>query len=213
MSPAFSTNFPTVSRSMCLLVPIRRVCSLLSPSQALLLVVVAGLVLTACGRQTAPDASQTTASIVERYPDSTRKIVELRTGDDSLLERRFYRWTGSLRRVEHGDSVARYMDLHDLDSSRVLKDYLQGRWRNTSASLSNPESNAYYEFDGRSLTFRTPTGESLETIGVKYGANRVLRTEDGMPVTAEVAGFDTVTVTGYTLVRQDTLSAINEDRR
>jgi hypothetical protein len=105
------------------------------------------------------------------------------------------------------------MDLHDLDSARVLRDYLQGRWRNTSASLSDPEANAYYVFDGQSLTFRTPSGESLETIGVDYGSNRVLHTEDGMPVTANIAGFDTVTVTGYTLVRQDTSAGIPEENR
>jgi hypothetical protein len=173
----------------------------------------AGLLLAACGRSAGPDALEPSESVVERYPDSTRKVVEVRAGADSVVERRFYRPTGALRRVERGDSVAGYMDLHDLDSARVLRDYLQGRWRNTSASLSDPEANAYYVFDGQSLTFRTPSGESLETIGVDYGSNRVLHTEDGMPVTANIAGFDTVTVTGYTLVRQDTSAGIPEENR
>jgi hypothetical protein len=172
-----------------------------------------GLLLTACGRSAGPDALEPSESVVERYPDSTRKVVEVRAGADSVVERRFYRPTGALRRVERGDSVAGYMDLHDLDSARVLRDYLQGRWRNTSASLSDPEANAYYVFDGESLTFRTPNGESLETIGVDYGSNRVLHTEDGMPVTANIAGFDTVTVTGYTLVRQDTSAGMPEENR
>jgi hypothetical protein len=179
----------------------------------ILLPLAAGLLLAACGRSAGPDALEPSESVVERYPDSTRKVVEVRAGADSIVERRFYRPTGALRRVERGDSVAGYMDLHDLDSARVLRDYLQGRWRNTSASLSDPEANAYYVFDGESLTFRTPNGESLETIGVDYGSNRVLHTEDGMPVTANIAGFDTVTVTGYTLVRQDTSAGMPEENR
>lgn len=173
-----------------------------SPTLGLLLLIGAAL-LSGCSRSGPPDPASPTESVVARYPDSTRKVVEVRSPTDSLIERRVYRRTGALRRVQRADSTAGYLDLHDVDSARVLRDYLQGRWRNTSASMSNPTANAFYEFDDASLTFRTPSGNKLETIGVSYGTNRVLRTEDGMPVTARIASFDTVTVTGYTLVRQD----------
>ena len=141
--------------------------------------------------------------VVSRYPDSTKKVVEVRTPDDSLLERRVFRPTGALRRVVRGDSVAGYLDLHDPDSARVLKDYLQGRWRNTSIDMSDSEASAFYLFKDESLTFRNPAGRRIETIDVRYDDHRTLVTGDGMPVSADIAHFDTVRVTGYTLVRED----------
>jgi len=179
-----------------------------APVRPVLAALFLAVLLSACSPGSSPPAPEPTETVVSRYPDSTRKVVEVRTPDDSLLERRVYRPTGALRRVLRGDSVARYLELHDPDSARVLKDYLQGQWRNTSVDMSDAEASAYYEFTEESLTFRNPSGRSIETIDVRYNDHRTLVTEDGMPVTADIAHFDTVRVTGYTLVREDsTLSS------
>jgi hypothetical protein len=145
-----------------------------------------------------PDAMQ--ADTVARYPSGAPQMVEVRN-QDSLVERRWYRSTGMVRRVERGDSVTGYLDLHTLDSSRVLRDYMQGRWRNTSADLGNTRASAFYTFSGDTLTFANPKGNPLETIRVDFRPGRLMVTEDGIPAPAEVASFDTVHVTGYTLVR------------
>jgi hypothetical protein len=167
-------------------------------------VLVAALFLPACSSEPEPAPPATTDTVVARYSDSTRKVVEVRrTQDDSLIERRYYRQTGALKRVKRGDSVAEYFDLHDPDSARVLQDYMQGRWRNASAAMSDPGASAFYIFEGKSLTFRNPSGEPLETINVEYDNYRRIVTGHGDPFTADIADFDTVRVTGYTLVRED----------
>lgn len=96
-----------------------------------------------------------------------------------------------------------YLELHDPDSAAVLKDYLQGRWRNLTPDSSTSATSAYYIFDGETLTFETPEGTPLETVGVEYQKNRTLVTEEGMSVVATITHFDTVEVTGYTLVRTE----------
>lgn len=138
---------------------------------------------------------------LSRYNDGSPKIVAVSRGD-SLLERRRYRSTGLLSKVVSGNSVQTYFDLHDPDSAAILQDYLQGRWRNLSADTTRKQSSAFYVFESDRLTFETPSHTPLESLNVEYKNNRMLTTEDGMTVTAQIVGFDTVRVTGYTLVRQ-----------
>lgn len=160
-----------------------------------------GLVLAACspsGRDAPPQ--QTQVDTLSRYPNGAPRAVAVQRGD-SVIERRTYRHTGTLRRVNTADSVRTYFDLHDPDSAAILKDYLQGRWRNLSADTSREQSSAFYTFDADELTFEAPDGAPLESIQVTYEKNRTLVTEEGMSVRAEIASFDTVRVTGYTLVR------------
>jgi hypothetical protein len=97
--------------------------------------------------------------------------------------------------------VQTYFDLHDPDSAAVLQDYLQGRWRNLSADTSRDQESAFYIFDNDQLTFENPSRSPLESVGIEYEADRTLTTEEGMSVRADIASFDTVRVTGYTLVR------------
>ena len=166
------------------------------------LALLAVLSLPGCGGGT--EDMERTERVVERFTDSTKKVVEVVEGD-SVVERRTFRITGSVQTVERGDSVARYLDIHPIDSAYVLKDYMQGTWRNTSVDTTDPGASATYVFDDDTLTFRSPAGDTIESIRVDYGESRTLYTAEGMPVTASIAGFDTVRVTGYTLVRRDTI--------
>lgn len=150
------------------------------------------------------------ADTVARHPGGAPQIVERRR-NDSLVERRWLRPSGMVRRVTRGDSIADYFDLHAIDSSAVLRDYMQGRWRNTSADLSNRGSSAFYTFSGDTLTFTNPEGRRLETIRIDFKPDRLMVTEDGIPAPAEVTHFDTVRVTGYTLVRENPVDVSTPD--
>ena len=143
---------------------------------------------------------RTQVDTLARFSDGTPKEVAVQQGD-SIVERRSYRPTGLLRKVITADSVRTYFDLHNPDSAAILKDYLQGRWRNLSADTSRAQSSAFYVFRDDELTFESPTRTPLESLSVKYEDGRTLVTDEGMSVQAEIASFDTVRVTGYTLVR------------
>jgi hypothetical protein len=158
--------------------------------------------LGACTRRASQDASETArrTDTLAQYDDGTPQVVAV-TRSDSVLERRTYRPTGRLSKIEAGDSVRTYLDLHDPDSAAVLRDYLRGRWRNLSADTSNAQSSAYYVFTPDELTFENPSRISLESLKLSYKNDRTLVTDDGMTVQANIASFDTVRVTGYTLVR------------
>lgn len=159
--------------------------------------------MTGCTPQ-GPSEPVVQADTLTRHADGHAKLVELRQRD-SLVERRWYRPTGSLRRVERGDSVAGYFDLHTIDSADVLRDYMHGRWRNLSADPTADNASAFYTFSEDSLVFADPDGELLEAIRIRYRPEQRLITEDGISVSADIADFDTVRVTGgYTLVRDDT---------
>lgn len=169
------------------------------------LVVVTGTALWLMGCQPRSEDARppsVQADTVARYGDGTARVVELRR-HDSLIERQTYHRTGTLRRIERGDSVAGYLDLHALDSSDVLKDYLQGDWRNLDADRRNPQASAFYTFHDNRLTFSDPGGAPLETIQVTYAPKRRLEIEGGGAFDATIAGFDTVRVSGLTLVRAD----------
>lgn len=160
------------------------------------------LLLGACTRS--PDAPTEAPArqrdTLARFADGTPRVVTTSRGD-SVLERRTYRPTGRLETLRSGDSVRSYFDLHDPDSAAVLRDYLQGRWRNLSADTSQPGASAYYVFAADELTFESPTRDPLESLSVTYEDQRRLRTGSGMSVRADITSFDTVRVTGYTLVR------------
>lgn len=143
---------------------------------------------------------RTQVDTLSRFADGTPKEVTVQRGD-SIVERRSYRPTGLLRKVVTADSVRTYFDLHSPDSAAILKDYLQGRWRNLSADTSQAQSSAFYVFRNDQLTFESPTRAPLESLSVTYKDGRTLVTDEGMSVRAEIASFDTVRVTGYTLVR------------
>jgi len=159
------------------------------------------LLLVGCGGSESVPAEETREIVVARYADSTRRVVNVMQGD-SVVERRQYRPTGSVLRIERGDSVLTYFDIHDPDSSFVLADFMQGRWRNVSVDTTDPDASASYVFGKDSLTFRSPSDEPIETISIEYENFQTLRTGDGMPVSTEIVGFDTIRVTGYTLVRR-----------
>ncbi len=161
-----------------------------------------GLLIGACTstNRDAPSPQQARLDTLSHHQNGTPKNVALQRGD-STLERRTYRHTGTLRKVVRGDSVETYFDLHDPDSATVLKDYLQGPWRNLSADTSRDQSSAFYIFEDDLLTFETPDGAPLESLRVEYEDERTLRTYEGMAYQADIASFDTVRVTGYTLVR------------
>jgi hypothetical protein len=167
-------------------------------SLSLLLV---GLLFVACspGTQDAgpPPIRKDTLS---HHTDGTPKEVTVRRGD-SVLERRTYRSTGMLSKVVRKDSVQEYFDLHDPDSAAVLRDYLLGRWRNLSADTTRDQASVFYIFEKDQLTFENPARAPLESLGVTYEDDRTLRTSEGMSVKAEISSFDTVRVTGYTLLR------------
>ena len=149
----------------------------------------------------APEQPERRADTLARYGDGAPKVVAISQGD-SVLERRTYRPTGRLFRVEGGDSVRTYFDLHDPDSAEVLRDYLRGRWRNLSADSSRSQASVYYVFGPDRLTFENAARDALESLSVEYQNERTVTTEYGMSVRPEIAAFDTVRVTGYTLVRQ-----------
>lgn len=128
------------------------------------------------------------------------KEVAVRQGD-SVLERRTYRHTGMLSKIVTEDSVQEYFDLHDPDSAAVLQDYLHGRWRNLSADTTRSRASAFYIFEEEQLIFENPSRAPLESLGVTYENNRRLLTDEGMSVQPQIASFDTVRVTGYTLIR------------
>ena len=162
----------------------------------------AGLLFVACSPEPqdtarAPAVQKDTLSY---HTNGVPKEVAIRRGD-SVLERRTYRHTGMLSRVETTDSVQGYFDLHNPDSAAVLRDYLHGRWRNLNADTSRDQASAFYIFEEEQLTFENPTRRPLESLGVTYKNNRRLLTDEGMSVQADIASFDTVHVTGYTLIR------------
>lgn len=134
------------------------------------------------------------------YENGAPKQIAVRDGD-SLLERRHYRTTGRVEKIETADSVQTYFDLHDPDSAAVLQDYLQGRWRNLAADTSRAQASAFYIFEDEQLTFESPDRTKLESLGIEYQNDRTLITDDGMSVETTIISFDTVHVTGYTLVR------------
>lgn len=140
------------------------------------------------------------ADTLSRFDDGAPRVVAISQGD-SVLERRTYRATGTLLRVEAGDSVRGYFDLHDPDSSAILQDYLRGRWRNLSADSSAEGASVFYVFEPERLTFENAARTPLESLHVEYEDGRTLTTEYGMSVQPEIAAFDTVRVTGFTLVR------------
>lgn len=159
-----------------------------------------GLFLVACTPQDATGPPPIRKDTLSFHANGTPKEVTVRQGD-SVLERRTYRTTGMLSKVVTDDSVQEYFDLHDPDSADVLRDYLQGRWRNLSADTTRAQASAFYIFEKEQLTFENPAGAPLESLGVSYDDRRRLQTDEGMSVEAEITSFDTVRVTGYTLIR------------
>lgn len=165
------------------------------------LVLLFGLLLTGCtGSPDAPSSPERRQDTLALFPNGTPRVVTVSRGD-SVLERRTYRPSGRLERVEAGDSIQTYFDLHNPDSAEVLKDYLLGRWQNLSADTSRSQSSAFYLFEPDQLIFENPSRVPLESLGVEYQNHRTLTTKNGMKVQADIASFDTVRVTGYTLVR------------
>jgi hypothetical protein len=144
---------------------------------------------------------EVTERVTEVYPDSSRKVVEKVQGDSVVAVER-YRPTGSVMRIERGDSVQTYLDIHPADSAYVLKDFLLGRWRSIGIDTTDPSNSLTYIFRDGSLTFLNPQGKVNEQIGVRYDSLRTLYTEAGTPFTTEIVDFDTVRVSGYTLVRE-----------
>lgn len=167
-----------------------------------LLPLLLGLLFGACTstNRDAPPPDQKYLDTLSRHQNGTPERVALQRGD-STLERRTYRHTGTLQKIVRDDSVQTYFDLHDPDSATILKDYLQGPWRNLSADTSRDQSSAFYVFEDDLLTFQNPARTPLESLRVEYQDERTLRTNAGMAVEADIASFDTVRVTGYTLVR------------
>jgi hypothetical protein len=151
--------------------------------------------------QDASVESEIQRDTLSQYADGSPKVVTL-SRRDSVFERRTYRRTGRLSTLESGDSVQTYFDLHDPDSAAVLRDYLQGRWQNLSADTSRDQTSAFYVFEADRLTFENPSRRPLESLDVTYENDRTVVTENGMRVQAEITSFDTVRVTGYTLVRR-----------
>lgn len=170
--------------------------------RAVRLLLVGVLLLGACTRRSPQETSDTgrQTDTLARYADGTPQVVTVARGD-SVLERRTYRPTGRLSKVEAADSVQTYLDLHEPDSAAVLQDYLRGRWRNLSADTSNAQSSAFYVFTPDELTFENPSRLPLESLDLTYKDGRTLVTGNGMTVQADITSFDTVRVTGYTLVR------------
>jgi hypothetical protein len=163
---------------------------------------VVSLLFVACNPSSrdTPPPRQTRVDTLSRYADGTPKAVTVQRGD-SLLERRTYRPSGVLKKVATPESTHTYLDLHNPDSAAILKDYLQGRWRNLSADTSRAQSSAFYVFEENNLTFEAPDRTALESLQVTYESNRRLVTDEGMSVRPEITSFDTVRVTGYTLFR------------
>lgn len=149
----------------------------------------------------AADPKRLRPDTLSYYSNGAPKDVAVQRGD-SIVERRTYRRTGTLLRVAAAGSTRNYFDLYDPDSAAVLQDYLQGQWRNVSADTSRDRSSAFYIFDSDHLTFETSSRTPLETLSVEYKDDRSLATDEGMSVRPEIVSFDTVRVTGYTLVRQ-----------
>ncbi|MFB6248922.1 MAG: hypothetical protein ABEL97_10170 [Salinibacter sp.] len=141
------------------------------------------------------------ADTLSRFRDGAPRVVAISQGG-SVVERRTYRATGTLLRVDAGDSVRGYLDLHDPDSAAILQDFLRGRWRNLSAESSAANASVFYVFGPDRLTFKNAKRTALESLRVEYGDNRTLTTEYGMSVRPTIASFDTVRVTGFTLVRR-----------
>ncbi len=149
----------------------------------------------------APEDKRLRPDTLSYYSDGAPKNVAVQQGD-SVVERRTYRRTGTLLRVTSAGSTQTYFDLYDPDSAAVLQDYLQGHWRNLSADTSRDRSSAFYIFDADRLTFETSSRMPLETLSVEYKDDRTLATDEGMSVHPEIVSFDTVRITGYTLVRR-----------
>jgi hypothetical protein len=165
------------------------------------LTVLIALLLGACARTTEEAQPVRRVDTLARHPDGAPEVVEVSRGD-SVIERRTYRPSGLLSKVVAGDSVRTYFDLNDPDSAAVLRDYLQGRWRNLSADTARPQESVFYVFGDDRLTFENVDQDPLESLDVTYEDNRTLVTGTGMKVRADIASFDTVRVTGYTLVRR-----------
>ena len=164
---------------------------------------VSALVFISCTRSPQDSAVEPArqADTLSRHGNGAPEVVVI-SQEDSVLERRTYRSTGMLREIAAGDSVRTYLDLHDPDSAAVLQDYLQGRWQNLSAEQSDEDASVYYAFTPDRLTFENASRDTLESLKVKYEDGRTLTTESGMSVTPEITSFDTVRVTGFTLVRE-----------
>lgn len=135
------------------------------------------------------------------YDNGTPEQVTVQQGD-SVVERRHYRKTGIVEKIVAGDSVQTYFDLHDPDSATVFQDYLHGHWENLAADTSREQASAFYVFGKNQLTFESQDRRPIESLGIEYKNNRTLVTDDGMSVQATITSFDTVHVTGYTLVRR-----------
>jgi len=168
-------------------------------SASLLLVVLLGACTSPTQDPSGPPVRR--ADTLSRFDDGAPRVVAISQGD-SVLERRTYRTTGTLLRVEAGDSVRRYFDLHDPDSAAILQDFLRGRWRNLSADTAAADASVFYVFEPDRLTFENAGRAALESLRVEYKDDRTLTTEYGMSVHPEIAAFDTVRVTGFTLVRR-----------
>lgn len=173
------------------------------PYSHLLCVLLVGLLCVGCrgDDQTASTDTGPQADTVSVYKNGTPKQVTIQEGD-TVVERRHYRKTGTVEKVVAADSVQTYFDLHDPDSASVLKDYLQGHWQNLAADTSREQASAFYVFGENQLTFENPDRRAIESLGITYKNNRTLETDDGMSVQATILSFDTVHVTGYTLVRR-----------
>ncbi len=161
----------------------------------------ATLFLAGCtGSPDAPSSLERRQDTLARFQDGTPRTVAVTLGD-SVLERRTYRPSGRLERIMAGDSVQTFFDLHNPDSSEVLKDYLEGRWRNLSADTSRAQASVFYRFDADQLTFENLSRDPIESLSIEYQDHRTLVTGNGMSVQANITSFDTIEVTGYTLVR------------
>lgn len=158
------------------------------------------LVLGCTGSPEDPSSTERQRDTIAQFQDGTPRTITI-ARNDTVLERRTYRPTGRLERIESGDSVQTYFELHEPDSSEILRDYLQGRWKNLSADTAQNQASAFYRFEPEKLTFENPSGKPLESLGIEYQDQRTLATEHGMSVQAQITSFDTVRVTGYTLVR------------
>lgn len=168
----------------------------------LLCVLIVGLLCLGCradDQAASPDAGPQ-ADTLSYYENGTPEQVNVQQGD-SVVERRHYRKTGTIGKIVAGDSVQTYFDLHDPDSATVFQDYLHGHWQNLAADTSRKQASAFYVFGEEQLRFESPDRSPIESLGVEYKNNRTLVTDDGMSVQVTITSFDTVHVTGYTLVR------------
>lgn len=70
---------------------------------------------------------------------------------------------------------------------------------------SSPDASTYYIFyifEDDQLTFARTSGSPIEAIQIRYRDDQTLETGDGMMVRPAILSFDSVRVTGFTLVRR-----------